>query len=658
MLMMKNKSYLFLAAFILIAAVCLLAYSSSFRNPFLWDDEGLIVRNQFIKELSSWGRFFTSDLYSSSLAGSNFYRPVQTLSFILDYHLWHLNPFGYHLTNLLLQIITAFLIFLLILTLLNDSVLAFVAALLFAVSPIHCEAVTYISGRADMLMAVFLLCSLLAFIRTFEIKSLSKYIWLAVALFLFVLGLLSKELAGVFPFVILAWVYYFKREELKKPFFFIRFVFPFFVLLAIYLLLRLTALKFATMYEPQLAKYPLLVRIEAFPLVLWTYLKIMVFPVGLHMSRTLILTEQLIGKALLFAGFLGVWTIVLYACFSKMINKISAFLIFWFFIFLLPQSGIFPINAFVSDHFVYLSSVSFFVLVAYLLKRYLGKKAFVFVASVLILFFGVLTFGRNFEWRNQEAFFARIIKFSPSSYLAHNNLGIQFENNGEFKRAVSEYKKAIEIKPRMVMAVSNLANVYYKMKMFAQAQEQYSLLERMVPADKAGELQNNIGALYDAQGLYDQAVSRFKLALILNPRLDLVHFNLARVYLKMGKPALAEEEIISSFKKSNLDELSTGALGIIRSYLVQAKDLNCAVTFYNDLGVKFAEAKEFVLAQYCFSHVVTIAPNYADAYFNLGILYLKQSRPKEAFFEFKRVLEMNPNHDKARQLVNSLSKSL
>ncbi|MBI4983005.1 MAG: tetratricopeptide repeat protein [Candidatus Omnitrophica bacterium] len=656
--MMKNKFYLFLVVFILIAAVCLLAYSSSFGNPFLWDDEGLIVINQFIKELSSWGRVFTSDLYSSSLAGSNFYRPVQTLSFILDYHLWHLNPFGYHLTNVLLQIIVAFLIFLLILTLLNDSVLAFVAALLFAVSPIHCEAVTYISGRADMLMAVFLISSLLAFIRTFEIKSLSKYIWLAVALFLFVLGLLSKELAGIFPFVILAWVYYFKKEELKKRFFFIRFVFPFFVLFAIYLLLRLTALKFATMYEPQLAKYPLLVRIEAFPLVLWTYLKIMVFPVGLHMSRTLILPEQLIGKALLFAGFLGVWTIVLYTCFSKKINKISAFLTFWFFIFLLPQSGIFPINAFVSDHFVYLSSISFFVLVAYLLKRYLGRKAFVFVASVLILFFGVLTFGRNFEWRNQEAFFSRIIKFSPSSYLAHNNLGIQFENNGEFKRAVSEYKKAVEIKPRMVMAVSNLANVYYKMKMFAQAQEQYSLLERMVPADKAGELQNNIGALYDAQGLHDQAVSRFKLALILNPRLDLVHFNLARVYLKMGKPALAEEEIISSFKKSNLDELSAGALGIIRSYLAQAKDLNCAVTFYNDLGVKFAEAKEFVLAQYCFSHVVTIAPNYADVYFNLGILYLKQSRPKEAFFEFKRVLEMNPNHDKARQLVNSLSKSL
>ncbi|MBI4707896.1 MAG: tetratricopeptide repeat protein [Candidatus Omnitrophica bacterium] len=655
-MIIREKKFLLFTVFILIAAVCFAAYASSFQNPFLWDDEGLIVKNQFIRQLSSWQKIFTSDLYTASLAGSNFYRPVQTLSFILDYHFWQLNPFGYHLTNVLLQIVVAFLVFLLVLTILGNFSISLAASLLFAVSPIHCEAVTYISGRADMLMAVFLLSSLLVFVRSLEIKSGVKYVWLVISLFLFVLGLLSKELAGVFPFVITAWVVYFNREELKKPFFFIRNIFPFFVLLLVYLALRLTVLRFATMYEPQLAKFPLFVRLEAFPLVLWTYLNMMIFPVGLHMSRTLILAQSAFGKVLMFAGFCVIWLSVFYIVLSKKNKGTVAFFVFLFFIFLLPQSGILPINAFVSDHFIYLSSVSFFVLVAYLLKHYFKKPVFIILVSFLVLFYALLTFGRNFEWRSQQVFFERIIKFSPASYLAHNNLGLEYEKKKEYLKATDEFKKAIECKPKMIIARSNLASLYYKMKKFSEAEVEYKVLEKMVPADKAGELQNNIGALYDAQGLFDRAVSRYKLALLLNPSLNLVHFNLARVYLKEGQQNLAEEEIVSSFSKVNGLALNTAKVNIVRDYLGQAKDLSCAVTFYNDLGIKFAQAKEFVLAEYCFSQAIKIAPDYADAHFNLGLAYLQQSHLKEALSEFDKALRLNPAHNKAKEIIKSLSR--
>ena len=114
---------------ILIVIVCFLAYFNSLNNPFIWDDEALVVKNTLIRSLQNAPASFTNDLYFGVAGGSNFYRPLQTLSYIFDYHFWQLNPFGYHLTNIILQIGVSFLIFLLVFNLLKSLPVALASAL-------------------------------------------------------------------------------------------------------------------------------------------------------------------------------------------------------------------------------------------------------------------------------------------------------------------------------------------------------------------------------------------------------------------------------------------------------------------------------------------------------------------------------------------------
>jgi protein O-mannosyl-transferase len=174
---------------ILLAVFCAIFYSNSLLNPFIWDDEALVVQNPIIRSPAGLLNAFTSDLYSGVDFGSNFYRPLQAVSYLWDYHFWRLDPYGYHLTNIALQILVSFLVFLFSFNFVKKREVAFGAALLFALSPLNTEAVTYISGRADMLLGLFLLSSFLLFIRGYRFFS-----WIA-----FILALLSKELAVVFP---------------------------------------------------------------------------------------------------------------------------------------------------------------------------------------------------------------------------------------------------------------------------------------------------------------------------------------------------------------------------------------------------------------------------------------------------------------------------
>ena len=131
-----------ICAFLLILVICFMAYANSVSNHFIWDDDALVVKNTSIRSLNFLPQLFNDDLYSGSVAGSNFYRPMQSFSYMLDYHFGELNPAGYHITNILLQALVGFLVFLLFYALINNTVLSFAAALMFSVSPLHTEAVT------------------------------------------------------------------------------------------------------------------------------------------------------------------------------------------------------------------------------------------------------------------------------------------------------------------------------------------------------------------------------------------------------------------------------------------------------------------------------------------------------------------------------------
>lgn len=157
---------------LLLIIVVFWVYADTLRYEFVWDDEDLIQINPRIKSLDNFSAFFDIEPFYS-----NYYRPLLSLSLALDYRLWGLKPLGYHLSNLIFHLGSVLLIYFISLSLMSRFS-SFLVALLFGLHPIHTEAVTWISGRSDVLCSLFFLASILCFIHFAQTKAKRKRVGL------------------------------------------------------------------------------------------------------------------------------------------------------------------------------------------------------------------------------------------------------------------------------------------------------------------------------------------------------------------------------------------------------------------------------------------------------------------------------------------------
>ncbi|MHB8155741.1 MAG: tetratricopeptide repeat protein, partial [Candidatus Omnitrophota bacterium] len=330
-------------------------------------------------------------------------------------------------------------------------------------------------------------------------------------------------------------------------------------------------------------------------------------------------------------------------------NRVASFMLFWALVFFIPQSGLFPINAFVAEHFIYLPAISFFLLIVCFLHKALRNKVFILVVSLLCASYILLTSARNFEWRNPIVFYKNIIKYSPDSFQAHNNLGLQYEYLGRFDEAGLEYKRAIFIKPDLIEAHANLANLYFKLKAYDQAKAEYELLEKTDLGSKAGETQNNLGNIYEALGKPTDALEKYNQALLLDASLKFTHFNLARIYFGKGKIDLAARHILGSLGIS--EKLEPHKQAVIIDFLKNTYNVDQASEFYNNLGINLAKNNLLKDALNAFNLALELNPRFADCYFNQGLAYLYLGKKSEARFALKQVLKIDPNHIRAKRLI-------
>ncbi|MGA2775875.1 MAG: tetratricopeptide repeat protein [Candidatus Omnitrophota bacterium] len=633
---MKAKT-LFLA-FVSLSLFCFIAYFNSLHCPFIWDDLALIEKNTLIRNWHLWLEAFSNDLYYHVASGSNFYRPLQTLTYIWDYHFWQLDPFGYHLTNVILQVLVSFLVFLFVYRLYGNLAVAFSTASLFALCPLAVESVTYISGRAELLMGLSLLSCLLLFIAAVERRGLKRKVYLCLSAVCFTLGLLSKELALVFPLVILSFIYYFKREKLNFKYF-LNSILIFFVIDFFYLTLRITFLNFSTYQPPTLSQLSFFTRLTVFPKVVFTYIKLLVFPLDLHMSRTIL--KPVTFSGIFFSGLIFIAiSVFLWRSFRAKRKGVYPFMLFWALIFFLPQSGILPINAFISDHFIYLSSISFFLLISHFMFKQLKKTVFLVLLAGLFTYYASLTAARNFDWKDPVIFYKKLIRFSLASFQGHNNLGLQYEYLRQYDLAIKEYQEALEIKPGLLEAHSNLANLYFKMGRLSEAKNEYALIEKITPKGKAGEVQNNIGCVLESEGKFEEALKRYRAALKLDPALHFTHFNIAKLILNQGDLEGASLELLKSLPEFDTAKDKREALRIIREFLSSRRGKWEAAAFYNDLGIKLVAGNLMPEASAAFTRAIELEPRYADAHYNLGLTFLSRGLKREATFEFKQANEL------------------
>lgn len=177
-------------AVILLATT--LAYANSLKNPFITDDRYIILKN--FQPWQSWtlDDLFTRSLFSTSPSESSYFRPLTLLTFALNYPLAGANPWGYRAVNIGLHLSVIVLIYL-VASQLAGRWVAVCSALLYALHPVHVQAVSYISSRSDLLYTALALSSLLLWRKGNHAQGIKRAIYLSSALMAFFFGLFAKE---------------------------------------------------------------------------------------------------------------------------------------------------------------------------------------------------------------------------------------------------------------------------------------------------------------------------------------------------------------------------------------------------------------------------------------------------------------------------------
>ncbi|MGD9015193.1 MAG: tetratricopeptide repeat protein, partial [Candidatus Omnitrophota bacterium] len=473
----------------LIAGLGFLVYANSLNGKFVWDDDFLVKNNVYLKNWAHLPKIFTEDDGTGGGTKYNFYRPLRIVTYMIDYHLWKLDVRGYHFINIVLHIGVACCIYWLITLLFGDWLLALLAGAFFVIHPVHTEAVAYISGRTDPLSGLFILLCFIFYIKCSRLKSAKVY---SLILISYVLALLSKESALILPALLLLYHFAFKVKIKFKNFLSV-------VSIAfIYIVLRLTVLVSSLPYSWNFTT--VLQRTPGFFVAVTNYIRILLLPINLRAVYGDNLFNFTEPKAII--GCVILFLLLIYAFKRKMHNQLIFFSVFWFFIGLLPVCGIYPLAFYMAEHYIYLPSIGFFLIVAQVIIYIYRVKKFktftTFFVSGLLVSYSCLTIRQNNYWREPIAFYKRTLRYVPRDYRMHNNLGKAYSAIGKQAEAIASFNKTLEINPGYVRAYNNLGNAY------------------------------------NAMGKKEQAIALYNKAIEINPEYAEVYYNLANIYYSMG----------------------------------------------------------------------------------------------------------------------------
>ena len=533
---MIGKGYF--KVFFIFLVLGLLIYANSFQNKLFWDDDDNIVKNVYIKSWKFLPNYFKENLIAGAGLHSNYWRPLLLFSFSLDYKIWKLNPFGYHLTNTILHIFNSLLIYYLLFFIFKNKKIAFLTALIFLLHPLQTEAVTYVSGRGDSLSIFFVL---LAFIFYCFAKERNKNKYLVLSSCFFIFALLVKESTIFFPALILLYEVLYPSKKLKDI---LTRILPLFLIAFIYILLRLTILNFGqtlNLYgEENIFTQNIHYRIFTFLKILLIYFSLYFAPIHLHMERTTEILTTFFHPAVIISLIILILIIFVSYYFFKKGNKIFAFGFGLFFISLFPFSNIFvPISGLLYEHWLYFPLVGLSLILAYLFNflffEFLPKlklnKFFRLILFGIFIFFLVFlsarTILRNFDWKNPITFYNQTLKYSETTRV-HNNLAMAYDEEGDFEKAISHYKRAIEISDIYPQTHNNLGNTYKEMGETEKAIEEFEIAIKM---DKYFFVAyNNLANLYFEQKEYDKAIEVYQNYLKITPKNLITLYNLGTIY--------------------------------------------------------------------------------------------------------------------------------
>jgi len=521
---------------VLIVIAVMLSYANSVNNEFVWDDSWLVKNNPHIKSFSNVSKIFKDHLgAASSSEQNNFYRPLQEFSYMIDYFLWGLDPIGYHISSIFFHILLACAVYFLGIKLLNNKIASFIGAIFYAAHPVHTEAVTYIAGRADILGALFFCLSFIFFIKYRE-KHHNRDNILSIVFFL--LSVLSKEASFVFPLVISIYILMdikkqnkFEVKDIIAP------ILPYLIISAVYIFARTTVLDFsAGLPVTEIQRSPFIMRCITSMKVFAMYFWVLFLPFNLHMERSVDIPKQFVPFDFIIAVIvIAVFVFLFRLSYKK--RHISFFLLAWFFIGLIPVSNIYPINATMAEHWLYLPAITLFLLFGLFVSRVYDKKYNIVIRIIAsgvlfaaLVFYSTQTVARNRDWKNEKTIYENTLSYSPHAYKVWNNLGTLYNRNEDFKKAIESFRKSIEINDSYYRAYDNLSYSYFRSGDVRGAIKLLNTYIAKFPREIDARLR--LGYVYERLGNKAQALEEYKSALGLFPGNPMILARIAQVNSK------------------------------------------------------------------------------------------------------------------------------
>lgn len=452
-------------AILSIIAATFAVHWPALQDQFVWDDTALILRDPLIRSWRLIPEGFRHFLFIDATP-SNFYRPVQRLSYVFDYALYDFKPWGYHLTSIILHAAAAVMLFLCAQALIERSgpaiksrsgLLAWLAAFAWAVHPVHSAAVTYVAGRADVLAALFGFAGLFLVAKVPDGRNRKLNDWTAALCFL--LAMLSKE-SGVTALVIslIVPLFFGDRAGLRRG-----------ALFAAGVIVVYCGLRFSAEKTPPPPGEP--APFAAWPVLMaraWAeYAGLLVAPANLHMERDVIAAShgdvrQLVREASArdYQTLLGLGLI---AAFIAWLNwtrrraKIALLFLVAFTIAYLPTSNLFSLNATVAEHWLYFSSAFLFVAAAISLNASpLPKKGILCGVALWVGYLGARSFVRDFDWKDQRTFLTSTMLCGGDTARMMINMGVLESSEGRQQIAISYFDKALAQRPGQAFGLLGL----------------------------------------------------------------------------------------------------------------------------------------------------------------------------------------------------------
>ena len=721
---------LLIGAGCIVAGIVLLLFLPAQHYEFLGYDDSLhVLDTPSIRALNVanlkrmfWGWSTTS------------YYPVRVLSEAIDWAIWQENPRGYHLTNVLLHGLNAVLLWAWLLRCLRRAsrggsepaaagkraaraapergargfwtlLAGTVGALLFGVHPIVVESVASIGAREELLMVLFGLLALHAYLtaRCLPTDSGKHRLALVAAALFCLLACLSNVLGATVPALIWACDACLLREPEKSWPDWVRATllrtWPMLLMAIAAVLLKL---KGNALPHPQRyadadrgigAFNRLLVVLDCYA----ANLRKFVWPKDLIM-----LYPNRVPEGLFRPGpFLG---LVLMAGTGALLwrlrrRRVTLFALGFVLIGLLPSAQIIPHHIYQADRFLYLPMCGMALLAAAALGAVpngtLVRAGTLSACSVALIALGMASARHREHFKNDVTAYGRSVAIAPLSWMAHNNLGVAYGERGRIAesvyhlsealrmtpdyaqghnnmanalikqnqhlRAIAHLKTALQILPDYPNAHFNIARAYSALGRKADAARHYSEVLRLDPTD--AEAREALRWSHAIEHKSEDSLEELRAAVKKSPDDPRLRLSLAGTLLRMEKNAEAVAHYSAALRLAPGQASIHSDLGIALGRLKRNKqarqhfraalraDPNHAQAHYN-LGNLLARERKVDEALACYSRAVALAPNEPKTHAKLGAGLLVKGRPKEAITHFSRALELNPYMDDVRRMLD------